>query len=181
MMNFFNPVGGRCRIELVLAQLFSSYDPVYIVNQSHHIQGGGVGLDMMILIYILFSLSTKTFPQQHCHSETRRRLSKLPFNILSELAYYESLVRRLVAQVTSIASASNLAVQLFQAMFRDQFRIQHTNTPKSLVIKKYALPQSENFLFVLFTAPKVSETFLQLRDLYYEWYRNFHSLRQKIH
>ena len=62
MMKFFNPVGGRCRIELILVQLFSSYDPAYIVNQNHHIQGCGVGLDMMILIYILYSLSTKKFP-----------------------------------------------------------------------------------------------------------------------
>jgi len=85
-----------------------------------------------------------------------------------------------VAQVTSIASASNLAVQLFQPMFRHQFRIQHTNISNSLVIKRYALLQSANFLFKFSTAPKISETFLQLMDLDYDWYRKFHSLRQNI-
>ena len=65
-------------------------------------------------------------------------------------------------------------------MFRHQFRIQHTNTSNSLVIKWYALLQNANFLFKLSTAPKISETSLQLMDLDYEWYRKLHSFRQNI-
>ena len=61
-----------------------------------------------------------------------------------------------------------LAVQLFQPMFRHQFRIQHTNTVNSLLIKRYALLQSANFLFMLFAVPKFSETFLQLGDVDYD-------------
>ena len=65
-------------------------------------------------------------------------------------------------------------------MFRHQFRIQHANTSNPLIIKRYALLQSANFLFKLSTAPKISETFLQLMDLDYEWYQKLHSLRQNI-
>ena len=85
-----------------------------------------------------------------------------------------------VPQVTSIASVSNLAVQLFQPMLRHQFRIQHTNTVNSLLIKRYALLQSADFLFMLSTVPKISETFLQLGDVDYEWYRKFVSYQQNI-
>ena len=62
-------------------------------------------------------------------------------------------------------------------MFPHQFRIQHTHTSNSLIIKRYALLQSANFLSA---APKVSETFLQLMDLDYEWYWKLHSFRQNI-
>ena len=85
-----------------------------------------------------------------------------------------------VPQVTSITSASNLAVQLFQPSFRNQFRIQHIDASNALVIKRYALLQSTDFLFMLSTAPKISETFLQLREVDYERYRKFHSFRQNI-
>ena len=63
-----------------------------------------------------------------------------------------------------------LAVQLFQPMFRHQFRIQHTNIVNSLLIKRYALLhwQSADFLFMLFAVPKFSETFLQLGDVDYD-------------
>jgi hypothetical protein len=81
----------------------------------------------------------------------------------------------------SLASASNLAVQLFQPMFRHQFRIQHIDTSSnSLVIKRFALLRSADFLSMLSTAPKISETFLQLNDLNYERYRKFYSFRQNI-
>ena len=64
-----------------------------------------------------------------------------------------------------------LAVQLFQPMFRHQFRIEHTNIVNSLLIKRYALLhwQSADFLFMLFAVPKISETFLQLGDVNYEF------------
>jgi len=65
-------------------------------------------------------------------------------------------------------------------MFRHQFRIQHTNTSNSLVIKRFALLQSADFLFMLSTTPKISEMFLLLSDLDYERYRKFHSFRQNI-
>ena len=61
-----------------------------------------------------------------------------------------------------------------------QFRIQHTNTVNSLLIKWYALLQSADFLFMLSTVPKLSETILQLGDLDYEWYRKFVAHQQNI-
>ena len=67
-----------------------------------------------------------------------------------------------VAQVTSIASASNLVIRLFRPMFRHQFRIQYTNAFNSLAIKRYALLQNTNILFMFSTTPKISETFLHL-------------------
>ena len=79
---------------------------------------------------------------------------------------------------TSIAAASNLVVQLFQPKFHYQIG---TNSayesstsirliPKVL-IKRYALLQSADFLYMLSAVPKISETFLHLTDLDYTWYQ----------
>ena len=65
-------------------------------------------------------------------------------------------------------------------MFRHQFRIQHIDTSNPLVIKRFALLQSADVLFMLSTTLKISETFLQLSDPDYEKYRKFHSFKQNI-
>ena len=57
-------------------------NPVYIVNQNLHNQGGGTGVDVIILIYNFFSrrrnfLNSKE-SAEHGHNET---LTKLPFDM----------------------------------------------------------------------------------------------------
>ena len=58
--------------------------------------------------------------------------------------------------------------------------VQHTNTVNSLLIKRYALIPTADFLFMLSAVPKISKTFLQLEDLAYEWYRKFVAHQQNI-
>ena len=65
-------------------------------------------------------------------------------------------------------SVSNLADSGRSTISTHQFRIQHTNTVNPLLIKRYALLQSADFLFMLFAVPKISETFLQLGDVHYD-------------
>jgi hypothetical protein len=67
-------------------------------------------------------------------------------------------------------------------MFRHQFRIQRIDTraSNSIVIKRFALLQSADFLFMLSNTPKISEMFLLLSDLDYERYRKFTSFGQNI-
>ena len=65
-------------------------------------------------------------------------------------------------------------------MFRHLFRIQHTNSINFLLIKRYALLQSADFLYILSSVPKISETFLLLGDRDYKWYQRFVSHQQNI-
>ena len=89
-----------------------------------------------------------------------------------------------VPHITSIISASNISVQLFQHMFRNQFRIAYSLDTSShghtLSISHFALLQSTSFLFTLTCTPKLSHTALQISEADYQWYQNFHSLRQNI-
>ena len=85
-----------------------------------------------------------------------------------------------VPSVTSIAAASNVGVQLFQQLYRNQFRIFH-ESPGSPRIKKYSLIESSFFLCTLSNLPKLApgET-LQLSDSDYAFYGKLVSLRQNI-
>ena len=64
-------------------------------------------------------------------------------------------------------------------MFRHQFLIQHTNIVNSLLIKRYALLQSADFM--LFAVPKISETFLQLGDVDYDGTNGIGNLSHTTH
>ena len=65
-------------------------------------------------------------------------------------------------------------------MFRHQFRIEHTNI-QFLLIKRYALLQSADFLFMFFAVPKLSETFLQLGDVDYDCTNGIGNLSHTTH
>ena len=60
-----------------------------------------------------------------------------------------------VPSVMSIAAASNIGVQLFQQVYRNQFWIFH-ESPGSPRIKKYTLIESSFFLFTLSNLPKLA-------------------------
>ena len=60
-----------------------------------------------------------------------------------------------VPSVTVIAAASNVGVQPFQQVYRNQFRIFH-ESPGSPWIKRYALIQSSYFLCTLSNLPKLA-------------------------
>jgi hypothetical protein len=69
-----------------------------------------------------------------------------------------------VPSVTSIAAASNVGVQLFQQVYRNQFRIFHESSG-SPRIKKYALLEGSYFLCTLSNLPKLAPGgALQLSD-----------------
>jgi hypothetical protein len=85
-----------------------------------------------------------------------------------------------VPSVTSIAAASNIGVQLFQQVYRNQFRIFHESSG-SPRIKKYALIQSSFFLCTLSNLPKLAlGGTLQLSDLDYTFFGTLMSLKQNI-
>ena len=86
-----------------------------------------------------------------------------------------------VPHIASISSASNISVQLFQHMFRNQFRITHSPDASSPIsISRFALLQSTSFLFTLTSTPKLSQMALQISEADSQWYQKFHSLRQNI-
>ena len=85
-----------------------------------------------------------------------------------------------VPSVTSIAAASNIGVQLFQQVYRNQFRIFH-ESPGSPRIKKYALIPSSFFLCTLSNLPKLAlGGTLQLSDPDYTFFGKLMSLQQNI-
>ena len=87
-----------------------------------------------------------------------------------------------VPHIASITSASNISVQLFQHMFRNQFRIAYSPDTSShshtLSISRFALLQSTSFLFTLTSTPKLSQSALHISEADYQWYQKFYSLRQ---
>ena len=85
-----------------------------------------------------------------------------------------------VPSVTVIAAASNVGVQLFQQVYRNQFRIFH-ESPGSPRIKRYALIPSSYFLCTLSNLPKLAlGGTLQLSDPDYIFFGRLTSLRQNI-
>ena len=86
----------------------------------------------------------------------------------------------MVPSVTSIAAASNIGVQLFQQVYRNQFRIFH-ESPGSPRIKKFALIQSSFFLCTLSNLPKLAlGGTLQLSDPDFTFFGRLTSLTQNI-
>jgi hypothetical protein len=89
-----------------------------------------------------------------------------------------------VPSVTSIAAASKFGVQLFQQVYRNQFRVQifheSSGSPR---IKKYALIQSSFFFRTLSDLPKLTQGLggtLQLSDSDFTFFGILMTLRQNI-
>ncbi|TFK33481.1 hypothetical protein BDQ12DRAFT_670188 [Crucibulum laeve] len=71
-----------------------------------------------------------------------------------------------VPQVTTITSASNIAVQLYQNVSRSRFRTFQSAGKNNIQIKKYGLISGVQFLCILAAAPKLfnDETFLEISE-----------------
>ena len=87
-----------------------------------------------------------------------------------------------VPSITSIAAASNVGMQLFQQVYRNQFQNFHESSG-SPRIRKYALIQSSFFLCTLSDLPKLTQGLggtLQLSDRDYTFFGTLMTLRQNI-
>ena len=106
------------------------------------------------------------------------------FSKSPELSYDSTQLGWFCTQIRN-TSKKNHQKLLFDFVFPPLWiinSVSSTPTPSnSLVIKQYALLQSENFLFYAHDCCEgFWDIFLQPRDLDYEWYRKFHSFRQTL-
>jgi hypothetical protein len=71
-----------------------------------------------------------------------------------------------VPQVTTITSASNIAIQVFQSLGHRRFRVSHSTMASNLCIKRFRLLASAYFLCALTNVPKFynSDTFLEISE-----------------